>query len=63
MLFHLLSDPVFRGPMGIAGARLAADEYSIEIIGPQYERLSIRALQSHGAREDSSVFSRRGIHK
>ncbi len=43
--------------------RLAADEYSIESVGPQYEALYIRALQSHGASEDSLVFPRRGIQQ
>jgi glycosyltransferase involved in cell wall biosynthesis len=63
LLLRLLGDSVLRVSMGIAAAKLAADEYSIESVGPQYEALYIRALQSHGAREDSSVFSRRGIQK
>ncbi len=63
LLLRLLGDSVLRVSMGIAAAKLAANEYLIKSIGPQYQALYIRALQSHGAREDSSVFSRRGIQK
>ena len=58
LLLRLLGDSVLRVSMGIAAAKLAADEYSIESVGPQYEALYIRALQSHGARGDSSVLIR-----
>ncbi len=58
LLLRLLGDSALRVSMGIAAAELAADEYSIESVGPQYEALYIRALRRHGAREDSSVFLR-----
>jgi len=61
LLLRLLDDSVLRVSMGIAAAKLAGDEYSIESVGPQYEALYMRAIKSHLAREHSSVFPRRGI--
>lgn len=58
LLLRLLGDSALRVSMGIAAAKLAADEYSIESVGPQYEALYMRALQSHGACEDSSFILR-----
>lgn len=42
-LLRLLGDRSMRDAMGAAAARLAADEYSIECIGPKYESLYRRA--------------------
>jgi polysaccharide biosynthesis protein PslH len=53
MLLRLLVDSELRVSMGIAAAKLAADDYSIEIVGPQYEALYKRALKSHAAHADA----------
>lgn len=47
LLLLLLSDRALRETMGNAAAKLAADEYSIERIGPQYEAIYQRAIRRH----------------
>jgi len=43
-LLRLLGDRSLRETLGAAAARLAADEYSLDSIGPKYERLYQHAL-------------------
>jgi hypothetical protein len=38
--------------MGAAAAKLAADEYSLERIGPKYESLYLQAIRRHAACPD-----------
>lgn len=49
-LKRLLSDPGLRVRMGHAAAVLAAEEYSIERVGPRYEALYRAAFDKHAAR-------------
>jgi polysaccharide biosynthesis protein PslH len=50
LLLRLLGSPAMREEMGAAAAKLAADEYSLERIGPKYESLYLQAIQRHAAR-------------
>lgn len=50
LLLCLLADRKMITTMGAAAACLAADEYSLECIGPQYEKLYLQAIQSYAKR-------------
>jgi hypothetical protein len=58
LLFRFLSDRKMRITMGAAAASLAADEYSLECIGPRYERLYLQAIQCYSKKgtDGRSVF-------
>ena len=43
----LLGNSEMRNELGAAAARLAADEYSLERIGPQYEAMYLQVVRCH----------------
>jgi glycosyltransferase involved in cell wall biosynthesis len=47
LLLLLLGNYEMRKELGVAAARLVADEYSLERIGPQYEAMYLQALRCH----------------
>lgn len=49
MMSELLSDPVRRQDLGVAAGRLAADEYSLDVIGPKFEALYQQAFEMHAS--------------
>lgn len=57
LLLRLLADRKMRMTMGAAAACLAADEYSLERIGPQYEQLYLQAIQRDAEQREIKHFS------
>lgn len=47
LLMLLLGNSEMRNELGAAAARLAADEYSLERIGPQYEAMYLQVVRCH----------------
>jgi glycosyltransferase involved in cell wall biosynthesis len=47
LLLLLLGNSEMRKELGVAAASLAADEYSLERIGPQYEAMYLEAVRCH----------------
>jgi len=47
MITELMLDPVRRQDLGAAAGRLAANEYSLEVIGPKFDSLYQEAFERH----------------
>lgn len=50
VLESVLASPAWAQTLGAAAAKLAADEYSLETIGPRYEALYVTACERHAGK-------------